>query len=72
MMIFYDYALCLGQEIDLFWRAKFVWPTWIFLSNRYVLLLYGVSCILQVPLWTTPTVSCAGSSYNTARIELFS
>lgn len=56
VMIVYDHALCLRQEIELFWRTKFVWPTWIFLSNRYILLLYGVSCLLQVPLWTTPLV----------------
>lgn len=59
VMIFYDHALCLEQEIELFWRATFVWPTWIFLANRYILLLYGVSCILQAPRWTTPTVRCA-------------
>ncbi|EPT04638.1 hypothetical protein FOMPIDRAFT_1045911 [Fomitopsis schrenkii] len=61
MMIVYDHALCLRQEIELFWRTKFVWPTWIFLSNRYILLLYGVSCLLQVPLWTTP-LGCAALS----------
>ena len=72
VMIFYDYALCLEHEIDLFWRAKFVWPTWIFLANRYVLLLYGIGCVLQVPLWTTPMVSSLNPLISLLRIDLFS
>lgn len=68
--IFYDHALCLRQEIDLFWRAKFVLPTWIYLSNRYILLLYGISCLLQVPLWTTPLVCYVNSRCKTAQTDL--
>ena len=71
-MIFYDYALCLEHEIDLFWRAKFVWPTWIFLANRYVLLSYGIGCVLQVPLWTTPMVSPLNPLISLLRIDLLS
>lgn len=66
VIIFYDYALCLEQEIELFWRAKFLWPTWIFLLNRYVLVLYGVSCLLQIPRWTTPTVCYADMRFQPA------
>ncbi|KAH9840588.1 uncharacterized protein C8Q71DRAFT_740174 [Rhodofomes roseus] len=54
-MILYEHVLGLGQEIDLFWRKKLFGPALIFLANRYVLLVYGVGYLLQVPLWTTPT-----------------
>ncbi|TFY60211.1 hypothetical protein EVJ58_g5297 [Rhodofomes roseus] len=59
MMILYEHVLGLGQEIDLFWRKKLFGPALIFLANRYVLLVYGVGYLLQVPLWTTPTVGQA-------------
>ncbi|KZT72963.1 hypothetical protein DAEQUDRAFT_722602 [Daedalea quercina L-15889] len=54
MVIFYDYVLCIEQEINLFWRKKIFGAPLIFLANRYTLLMYGVGCALQVPLWTRP------------------
>lgn len=56
-MIFYDYALGIGEEVGLFWPMPVLGPAWIFLANRYSLLVYGVACLLQVPRWTTSLVS---------------
>ncbi|EPS97891.1 hypothetical protein FOMPIDRAFT_1051965 [Fomitopsis schrenkii] len=40
MMIFYDYALGIDEEVELFWHMPFLQgPTWIFLANRYSLLV---------------------------------
>ncbi|EPS97895.1 hypothetical protein FOMPIDRAFT_1127493, partial [Fomitopsis schrenkii] len=55
-IIFYDYALGIDEEVELFWRMPFLGPTWVFLANRYSLLVYGVACLLQVPTWTITTV----------------
>ncbi|KAH9840577.1 uncharacterized protein C8Q71DRAFT_721107 [Rhodofomes roseus] len=57
MMICYDYVLCLGHEVELFWNKKVLGSSVIFFANRYSLLVYGLSCFLQVHLSTT-SMSC--------------
>jgi len=53
VIIFYDHLLYLDQEVSLFWRKKLFTSSVIFILNRYFLLVYGVICLLQIPLWTT-------------------
>ncbi|KAI0794518.1 hypothetical protein C8Q74DRAFT_1365958 [Fomes fomentarius] len=37
--VIYDYAITLGQEIEMFWKRKFTGATALFLLNRYLLVL---------------------------------
>ena len=37
--VFYEYAITLGQEIDMFWKRRFTGATALFLLNRYLLVL---------------------------------
>ena len=38
-LVFYDYAITLGQEIHLFWKYKVTGATILFLLTRYLLIL---------------------------------
>ncbi|KAI0738618.1 hypothetical protein C8Q80DRAFT_1275587 [Daedaleopsis nitida] len=38
-LVIYDYAITLGQEIEMFWRRKLTGATALFLLNRYLLVL---------------------------------
>ena len=38
-LVFYEYAITLGQEIDMFWKRRFTGATALFLLNRYLLVL---------------------------------
>lgn len=42
MLILYDHALTLQQEITLFWTRRFTVVTVLFFVNRYMTLCYGV------------------------------
>ena len=35
--VIYDYAITLGQEIEMFWRRKLTGATALFMLNRYLL-----------------------------------
>ena len=41
-LVFYEYTITLGQEIDMFWKRKFTGATVLFLLTRYLLLLYFI------------------------------
>ncbi|RDX51253.1 hypothetical protein OH76DRAFT_1481548 [Lentinus brumalis] len=38
-LVFYEYAITLGQEVAMFWKRKFTGATALFLLNRYLLVL---------------------------------
>ena len=41
-VLFYEYAITLGREIQLFWRSPFTGATGLFFGNRYLTLSYNV------------------------------
>ena len=41
-LFFYDYALTIPQEVNLFWRGGFSGATVLFLSNRYLHVLHYI------------------------------
>ena len=53
-ILFYDYGLTLGEEINLFWKqSKRSWPFVLFTFNRYIALLNHILILaytfLQLP-----------------------
>ncbi|KIM63494.1 hypothetical protein SCLCIDRAFT_1214135 [Scleroderma citrinum Foug A] len=57
-ILFYDYALTLGEEIDLFWKqSRRSWPFVLFTVNRYVTLLNHI-LVLAYTFWQLPGSVC--------------
>ncbi|KZT09383.1 uncharacterized protein LAESUDRAFT_723141 [Laetiporus sulphureus 93-53] len=55
-LIFFDYAATVPQEAILVWSKptnKFSFPSILFLLNRYLLLVMGISLILITFWWDT-------------------
>ncbi|OAX33413.1 hypothetical protein K503DRAFT_775629, partial [Rhizopogon vinicolor AM-OR11-026] len=46
-MIAYDWALSFGQEVDLFWRHRWSLVTFLYLSVRYIGILYSINSMLE-------------------------
>ena len=42
VIVFFDYVITFGQEVDLFWRGKLTGATALFLANRYLSLGFYV------------------------------
>ncbi|KAI0738611.1 hypothetical protein C8Q80DRAFT_1124741 [Daedaleopsis nitida] len=38
-LVIYDYAITIGQEVEMFWKRKFTGATVLYLLNRYLLVL---------------------------------
>jgi len=58
-ILFYDYALTFGEEIDLFWkRSRRSWPFVLFTFNRYITLLNHI-LVLAYTFWPLPGSVCA-------------
>ena len=58
-ILFYDYALTLGEEIDLFWKqSRRLWPFVLFTVNQYVTLLNHI-LVLAYTFWQLPGSVCA-------------
>ncbi|KAG1837410.1 hypothetical protein DFJ58DRAFT_146198 [Suillus subalutaceus] len=51
--VMYDWALAFGQEIELIWRQRWSFMTFLYLTVRYV----GIAYIVMNVLITVPTVS---------------
>ncbi|KAG1748919.1 uncharacterized protein EDB91DRAFT_822471 [Suillus paluster] len=49
IVVVYDWALALGQEFDLVWRQRWSLMTILYLSVRYVGILYSAIAILRMP-----------------------
>ncbi|KAI6142602.1 hypothetical protein BKA82DRAFT_1003386 [Pisolithus tinctorius] len=59
-LLYYDYALTLGREIELFWKLpRWSWPFVLFIANRYLIVLGHVP--LAVYFFWSPGV---GSNYS--------
>ena len=41
VLIFYEHLITADREIDLFWKHKFSAPAALFLTNRYLMLVYS-------------------------------
>ncbi|KZT73045.1 hypothetical protein DAEQUDRAFT_504178 [Daedalea quercina L-15889] len=53
-MIFHEHMMTIAQEIRYVWGQRLTGATVIFLLNRYMVLLLGVTIILQTVAWDTP------------------
>lgn len=65
-LLFFEYAITLDREVNLFWKRKFTGATTLFLANRYIPLLLQVvdMCgyaqmsdkvsIVALQLWNVP------------------
>ncbi|OAX33503.1 hypothetical protein K503DRAFT_518714 [Rhizopogon vinicolor AM-OR11-026] len=51
-MVTYDWVLTFGQEVDLVWRKRWSLMTFLYLSVRYIGILYSANMIL----WNLHTV----------------
>ena len=61
-LVFYEYAITLGQEIDMFWKRKFTGATVLFMLNRYLLVLS--STLVVSGEGVTSVRVCAISPFN--------
>ena len=41
VLIFFEHIITVDREIDLFWKHKFSVPAALFLTNRYLILVYS-------------------------------
>ena len=67
MVVFFEYFITFGQEVDLFWRGKITGATVLFLANRYLsMILFGYMVVINsFPLFAYN----AQVSGNMTRIE---
>ena len=42
VILFYDYLITFGDEVQLFWRRKWTGATVLFILNRYIVLLVHI------------------------------
>ncbi|KIM63499.1 hypothetical protein SCLCIDRAFT_1214147 [Scleroderma citrinum Foug A] len=57
-ILFYDYGLTLGEEIDLFWKqSRRSWPFVLFTFTRYITLLNHI-LVLAYTFWQLPGSVC--------------
>lgn len=47
----------ISQEVRFVWGQRLTGATFIFLLNRYMVLILGITIILQTVAWDTPLVS---------------
>ena len=67
-LVVYDYALTIHEEVELIWKRRISCASFLFISNRYILLSYTVIqfifpstdkvCGVQQQLFTQPTIHC--------------
>ena len=57
-MIFHEHMMTISQEVRYVWGQRLTVATMIFLLNRYMVLILGITIILQTVDWDTPLVSC--------------
>ena len=57
-MIFHEHMMTISQEVRYVWGQRLTGATMIFLLNRYMVLILGITIILQTVAWDTPLVSC--------------
>ena len=50
VLIFYEFLITFGAEVDLFWRKEVTGASILFLLNRYLVLSYN---LVQLPSWWT-------------------
>ncbi|OAX35395.1 hypothetical protein K503DRAFT_371902 [Rhizopogon vinicolor AM-OR11-026] len=46
-IVMYDWALKFGQEVDLFWRHRWSLMTFLYLSMRYIGILFSINIMLE-------------------------
>ena len=56
-MIFHEHMMTISQEVRYVWGQRLTVATMIFLLNRYMVLILGITIILQTVDWDTPLVS---------------
>ena len=56
-MIFHEHMTTISQEVRFVWGQRLTGATFIFLLNRYMVLILGITIILQTVAWDTPLVS---------------
>ena len=47
-LMIYDYLLTMGDEVELIWRRKMSTSSWIFITNRLVLIIFVVVASFQL------------------------
>ncbi|KAI0932157.1 hypothetical protein AcW2_000856 [Taiwanofungus camphoratus] len=53
MLIFYEHATTLSQEVQLIWGRKWAGATIVFLLNGYATLVFGLTLVLHPFYWYT-------------------
>jgi len=71
-MIFHEHMITIAQEVRYVWSQRLTGATLIFLLNRYVVLILGITIILQTVPWDTP-LSCEATIvlYDVVSILLY-
>ncbi|KAI0963623.1 hypothetical protein AcW1_000649 [Taiwanofungus camphoratus] len=53
VLIFYEHATTLSQEVQLIWGRKWAGATIVFLLNGYATLVFGLTLVLHPFYWYT-------------------
>ncbi|KAH9838311.1 uncharacterized protein C8Q71DRAFT_750405 [Rhodofomes roseus] len=71
-MIFHEHTVTIAQEIRYVWGTRLTGATIIFLLNRYMVLILGITIVLQTVAWDTP-LSCEATImlYDVVSILLY-
>ena len=61
-LIFFEHLITVDREIDLFWKHKFSIPAALFLTNRYLILVFSaLSLVAELDISVSAGVSQADS-----------
>ncbi len=58
-LVAYEYLLSIDQEVALIWRRKWTGATWLFATNRYLLIANVVVAVLPGVSQVPPLLSIA-------------
>ena len=45
-VLLFEYLVTFDQEILAIWKRKYTFATWLFVANRYLVILYGIMLLL--------------------------
>ena len=61
VLVFFEHLITADREIDLFWKNKFSVPAALFLTNRYLILVYCALLVGDLDTSVSAQVSQADS-----------
>ena len=73
VLIFFEHLITVDREIDLFWKHKFSFPAALFLTNRYLTLVFSALTVVgSLDRFMSAEVSQANShTYDSIWADVF-